>query len=493
MQLLVALLCLIVLVIYAIVGLVKKSGKMLVTLGVTLLSFIGALILSRALSGVASDLVMDVAMPKLMASVGIAEMPLQTGTLAQAFAVIVRMMVTPVLFVVLFFALLSVIGIICKIIFSIFKIKIPDAPRPFDRLCGVLVGLVCAVLCLLVVIAPVFGALGTVNTVYEAIATDEASADVLVEAEGMSVSFDSIMAIDEAPIAKQLYGFGGKAIFRYLTTTRWNGQQVVLGDEIEAVVTVLDQLSVLGKTQVTNYGEAEVAALQSAAASVDDSVLLSNIVAGVMSEASGAWKNGDTYMGIGFPGQEGQYGKIMTAFFGVFATTDPTLVAGDLGAMADVFGVLVKYEMFALLGGDTSAFTEKLTTGNVVDDLYAVLDANPRMAPVKIAIADAGMSMMLSQLGGIAGDLRAEHGELMNDMASALKASVAGQTGAINADTLRAETATAIQNAEVDVDDAVVDLVVDALVDEFTADELAALGEDEIVDRLVARFETNEQ
>lgn len=492
MQLLCGVLCLIVLLIYVIIGLTKKSGKMLVTLGVTVLSFIGSLFLARALSGVTSDLVMDAAMPKLLESMGVTEMPLQTGALAQSLAAIVRMMVTPVLFVVLFFLLLSVLGTICKIIFSIFKIKIPDAPRPFGRLCGVLIGLVCGVLCLLVVVAPVLGTIDTIGVVYDALAPETAEEDVMSETSELAVSFDSVLEIGEAPIAKQLYGFGGKAMFRYLTTTYWEDQKVVLGDEIEAVVTILDQLSVLGKAQPAAYSQKEVAALKSAAESVDDSVLLSNMIAGVMSEAAGAWKNGDTYMGIGFPGKQGQYGRIMDAFFTVFSTTDATLIASDLGIMADVFGVMVEHELFALLGGDDSAFGEKLTTSGVVNDLYAVLNANERMAPVKVAIADAGMSTMLGQLGGNADALREEHGELMNDMAGALKNAVAGQTGAINEEALRAETAAAIQNAEVEVDDAVVDLVVDALVDEFTADEIAALPEEEIVDRLIARFEANQ-
>ncbi len=492
MELLCGVVCLLVLVIYAIVGLARKSGKMLITFGVTAASFVGALLLSRALSGVGSDLVMDVAMPELMASMGVAEMPLQAGALSQSIAAIVRMVITPVLFVVLFFLLLSVIGIICKIIFSIFKVKIPDAPRPFGRLCGMLIGLVCGVLCLLVVVAPVLGTIDTVGTVYDAIATDEAGEDLLADAGDLGVNVDGIMAIGEAPIAKQLYGFGGKTMFRYLTTTYWEDQKIVLGDEIEAVVTILDQLSVLGKVQPSEYSDKEVMALKNAAASVDDTVLLSNMVAGVMSEAADTWKDGNTYMGIGFPGQTGQYGKIMTAFFTVFSTTDPATISSDLGMLADVFGVLVKHDMFALLDGEDAAFGDKLTTGGVVDDLYAVLDANSRMAPVKVAIADAGMSTMLSQLGGSASDLREEHGELMTEMASALKNSVAGQTGTINADALRAETATAIQNAEVEVEDAVVDLVVDALVDEFTAEEIAALSEDEIIDRLIARFEANE-
>ena len=492
MKLLIGAFCLLFLLIYVIIGLTKKSGKMLVTLGETLVSFIGALILSRSLSGVGSDLVMDVAIPKIMGNMGVSAASLQVGPLAESIAAIVRMVITPVLFIVLFFLLLTVIGLVCKIVFAIAKVEVPDVRRPFNRLCGVLIGLVCGVLCLLVIVAPTLGTIDTLGTVYDVLVAEEVDTSAPVVEGSVTVSVDSIMEIGEAPIAKQLYRFGGKGIFRYLTTTRWEDQKVVLGDEVKAISTIIDQLSVLGKASPAQYGEKEVAALKGAAESVDDSVLLSNMVAGVMSEASGTWKEGGSYMGISFPGQKGQYGKIMTAFFTVFSTTDRSLVSTDLGTMADVFGVLVKYDMFALLDGDGDAFANKLTMGGVVDELYAVLDANPRMAPVKVAIADAGMSVMLGSLGGDVNALREEHGELMNDMAGALKNAVAGQSGTINAEALRAETATAIQNAEVDVDDSVVDLVVDALVDEFTAEELAALSEDEIVDRLINRFGANQ-
>ena len=79
MNLLVGAACLLVILIYAIIGLIRKSEKTIVTLGVTLVSFIGALILSRVLSGVGSDLVMDVAVPKVMGNMGVSAASLQTG------------------------------------------------------------------------------------------------------------------------------------------------------------------------------------------------------------------------------------------------------------------------------------------------------------------------------------------------------------------------------------------------------------------------------
>lgn len=485
MHLIFAIACLLVLVISTVTGLTKKSGKTLEKLGITLVSFIGALIGGRALAGVGANFVMDTLLPKMMAKMGAPTVPAEASVLSESISVVVRMAIGPILFLLVFFVLRAVLSIVKKIVFKTFKIKIPDAPKGFARLCGAAFGLLCGVLTILVIVVPLFGTLDTVQAVVGE------PQETVGESGGLAEQLSETMSLNKAPIAKQIYGLGGNAMYTYLTTTKWNGEKVVLREEAVAISNALDEISVLSKSPVTEYGAEEVTALRNVASSVDDSALLSNMMAGVISEAAGTWSEGNSYLGIRFPGMTGHYGRILKAFFGVFATTDTTTVGKDLTTFADVFALLVNHDMFALLENENGQgdFASKLTDGDIVGDFYAVLDQNERMQPVKVAIADVGMNVMLGELGGYAGDLREEHGALMNDMAGALKTSVAGQSGTINKDALRADTATAITNNAVDVSDSVVDLVVDALVDEFTAEELAALSEDEIVDRMVARFE----
>ncbi len=489
MHLIFAIVCLVGLLIPTITGLVKKSGKMLGELALIVTSFVGALIGGRALSGVGANFVMNTLLPKMMGKVGISQMPAEASVLTESISVIVRMAIGPILFIILFIVLRAVLGIVKKIVFKTFKIKIPDAPKALGRLCGAAIGLVCGVLCILAIVMPLFGTLDTVQAVMD---IGEATEEVAEEPQGgMAGNLSDMVTLNEAPIAKQIYGLGGDAMFTFLTTTSWNGEKVVLREEAVAVVTAIDQISALSAKDVAEYGDEEATALRNVAGSVDDSALLSNMMAGVISEAAGTWSEGNGYLGIRFPGMTGHYGRILKAFFSVFATTDTTTVGADLTTFADVFALLVDHDMFALLDGEDGegSFASKLTNGEVVGDFYEVLDRNARMQPVKVAIADVGMNVMLGELGGSAGNLREDHGALMNDMASALKASVAGQNGTIDRDTLRADTATAITENAVNVEDSVVDLVVDALVDEFTAQELATLTEDEIVDRMVTRFE----
>lgn len=486
MHLIFAVVCLLVLVISTVTGLTKKSGKTLEKLGITVVSFIGALIGGRALAGVGANFVMDTLLPKMMAKAGVPAMPAEASVPSESISVVVRMAIGPILFLLLFLVLRAVLTIVKKIVFKTFKIKIPDAPKGLARLCGAAFGLVCGVLTILVILVPLFGTLDTVQAI-----VGEPQESVGESTDGMAAQLSETLSLNKAPIAKQIYGLGGDAMYTYLTTTNWNGEKVVLREEAVSIVNALDQISALSAKPVAEYGEEEATALRNVATSVDDSALLSNMMAGVISEAAGTWSEGNGYLGIQFPGMTGHYGRILKAFFGVFATTDTTTVGADLTTFADVFALLVKHDMFAMLGGDAGEgdFAATLTKGDIVGDFYAVLDNNARMQPVKVAIADVGMNVMLGELGGVAGDLREEHGALMNDMAAALKTSVAGQSGAIDKEALRTETATAITENAVEVEDSVVDLVVDALVDEFTADELAALTEEEIVDRMVNRFE----
>ena len=492
MHLIFAIACLVVLVLFALTGLTKKSGKMLEKLGVTVVSFVGALIGGRALAGVGANFVMDTLMPKMMAKVGIEQMPAEASVLSESISVVVRMAIGPILFLLLFFVLRAVLGLVVKIVFKSFKIKIPDAPKAYARLIGVAVGLVCGVLSILAVTIPIFGTLETVQAVVNVGEATEQTEDAAADEQGgLAGNLTETLTLNKAPIAKQIYGLGGNAAYTFLTTTKWNGEKVVLREEAVSIANAIDQIGALSAKPVSEYGEEEVTALRNVAASVDDSALLSNIMAGVISDAADTWSEGNGYLGIRFPGMEGHYGRILKAFFGVFATTDQTTVGADLTTFADVFALLVDHDMFAMLEGEDGEgdFAAKLTNGDIVGDFYEVLDANERMQPVKVAIADVGMNVMLGELGGSAGDLREEHGALMNDMAGALKASVAGQSGTIDRNALRADTATAITQNSVNVEDSVVDLVVDALVDEFTAEELATLTEDEIVDRMVTRFE----
>lgn len=490
MQLLFALVCLVLLVLFAVIGLLKKSGKMLGTLAVYAGSLFGAAILARLLSGAVTKLAMNFALPKILAAMGAEKLAGTLNVLSESASVIIRTAIAPLVFVVLFLLILLIVSIVKK--FVRVKKAIPDAPGVMARFCGLAVGMICGVLFILAFLAPLFGTLHTLDAVLNVGKTEQTEVVEEAEEKGKGARFSAVVALTDAPVARHIYGVGGETLYTYLTTAKWNGDRVVLRDEAVAITTALDQISALSAKPVSEYGEEEVAALRSVASSVDDSVLMSHILSGVISQAADAWSRGEEHLGISFPGMEGHYGRILKAFFSVFATTDADTVGADLGSFADVFDVLVRNEMFALLDDEASGednFADKLTGGDMVGELYTVLDQNARMHPVKVAIADVGMNVMLGQLGGSAGDLREEHGALMNDMAGALKTSVAGQSGTIDKDLLRADVATAITNNAVDVTDSVADLVVDALVDEFTAEELAALSEDEIVDRMVIRFE----
>ena len=119
-------------------------------------------------------------------------------------------------------------------------------------------------------------------------------------------------------------------------------------------------------------------------------------------------------------------------------------------------------------------------------EIYQILDANPRMKPVKAAIIDTGMRVMLEQLG-VSEELQENHGELMENIVNVAQDAVK-EDGTLDADVLNNGLQNALQENEIEVSDEVVQIVADGIADTFTAEELEDLTVDELVDKLIDRF-----
>lgn len=478
MSMIISALCLVGLLVFTIIGLCKRTFRALTLLVLIAITALLAGILCKPVAGAISDYAMNTLLPNLLGT-STSDL-LANEVIAEVISVLMRAAVAPLVFLILFIALYVVLSILDLILCAALRLKkkFPKLPKALDRLAGACTGLLCGVLFIWAIVTPLFG--------YLNFAGDLAGSALSSEEESTSV----IDMITEAPVAKQIYALGGESVFDSLSTVKWEGDKVSLKRDTAMMLDSIDAITSLGSGSVSDYGKDQAQALQKLADNTEESALLSFVFAEFLSDAGEAWTTGETYMGMEAPGAGGNYGRITNAFYTVFATTDKDVVASDLASFADVFDLLYKKGLFSTLDGDEGEndFATKLTENGVIDEFYEILDANPRMQPVKVAFGDTGMSVMLNELGGSAGDLKENHGVLLGDMASALKASVA-ESGEMNRDVLQAETDKALAESDVQLEESVRKLVVDSLMDEFTAEELVALDEDTIVDRMVVRFE----
>ncbi len=459
-------------------GVVRKLNKSLVRLVTLLLSFVGAFVFVRLVGKSVARYVISLIEPMLNES--IVEI-LTDPEMAQVSDVLCEMLAAPILFLVAYAVLKILSWLLYKLTVAVFHIK---GPKRCGRFGGMLVGILCGVIGLVVFVTPVQGYMTFAENVLSEIRTEEASSEEQTPTE-QEASLDMLNQMLEAPVTKQAYGFAGRHVFRLLTTVSFEEGQINLEEETNAIVKILKDATVLSESSFDQYSERETAAIKQVASDVGASKIVSTVAAFFLSDAAEAWLNGEEAFGMAKPDMGEDVQGIADAFLVVFSKASSATLSQDLVTFADVFTVLVENDVFAM-GGNTADFVQKLVSDGVVVKLYTVLDSNPRMAPIKSAIRDTGVRVMMSHLG-IAEDIRENHGEMLEDMADTLKNATA-EDGNIDEEALSAGIHDVMSSHDIEVSEEASQLIAEAATEYLTAEEIRTLPIAELADKLAERF-----
>ena len=479
MQMILSLICLAILAFGVVYGFVRRSNRTVFRLITLLLSAVGALFLAKVAMRYAGDSIIGLVKNYLQGYEGIATFLTENPDFTNAIFNVLQMLLAPLLFLIFYLALKLLTLILYKIICFIFRIK---GPRFFGRLLGAGVGLACGFVGVLVLVVPVCGYTALVGDTLEQLYPGEGQSKTVMQIK-------EICKLDEAPIAGTVYNVLGDVLFTQLTTAEFGGESVQLQNEIGTILSVVSNAKVLGQNSIENYGTKEADAVDGMAEGIGSSALLSHVGSLLLGEVSNAWLEGDAFFGVSRPQADANANGLLNAFLTVFSTSDAENIDEDLGTFADMFDLLVKHGMFALLSdsAEEDALAKRLVEPGVLEEFYATLDKNPRMLPVKAAIADIGVRMLMQQLGGSPEELKEQYGDLLSDVAGSIK-SLTDENGNIDTVALKGELSGVLATHEITVDDAAVQLVADGFAEAFTPEELSSMTTDQMVDRLVERF-----
>ncbi len=479
MSLALTLICALILLFGAFVGFIRRPRNTIVRLVTLLLAAIGAFFgakpLAKMLGGVLTDNLSDT----LGSSGELVNSLLGSEAFADSVELVVQMLLAPIAFLLLYIVLKVLTLILYKIICVMLGKR--EKSGCLMRVVGALIGALCGLIGVIVLITPVCGYLTLADTMLGAVMSEEDRA-------AMPAETAEIFDLADAPLAGGLYDLVGDKLFAELTSAKWNGEKISLMSEVQGVLNFVDHIRTLGDTGVDQYGETQLEAMNALAEDVDNSYLLSHLGAGMLSGASNAWLESGEFMGMTRPQMGENVDGLLGGFLTVFSTATAENIGEDLDCFADVFGLFVNHDLFAKLGegSDIGGFVTTLVSGGAVSELYDVLDAHPRMKPVKDAIADTGMRVMMQSLG-LPEDLRESHGALLEDMSAVIKLA-ADENGNIDKNKLQAELGTTLQAHNVQVSDEATQLIADGFIGEFTPEEVTTLSQDEMVDRLAVRF-----
>ena len=454
-------------------GFVRKLKKTVIRLVTLLLSFGGAFIFVKIMGKSIGRYALSLLVPMLGESVSDI---LSRPEMAAAADALCEMVAAPILFVLSYFVLKIITWVPFAFICLLFGVK---GPKCCGRLSGALVGALCGMIGVVVFVTPVFGYITVANSVVEQLSaqTQEQAPNVLEQ-------------MMETPVAKESYQYVGRHAFRLLTTVDFEGKKVNLQEETNAVVNIWKDASTLMGASFKEYGTEETQAIKHMVSSVGESKIVSGVVAHFLSDAAQSWLDGEQALGMSKPNMGEDVQGIADAFLTVFVDTNSETLVTDLGTFADSFAVLVEGNVFTM-GTDSADFVNKLVSGGVVSKLYAVLDANPRMDPVKTAIRDAGVRVMMDSLG-LPADLRTTHSDMLEDMADTLK-NVTTADGRIDQAALTSSIQNVMNGYEVNVSAEASQLIAEAIVETLTPEEILSMTPAQIADKMAERFAASGQ
>ena len=482
MQYVILLVTLLILVANVLFGIKRGLFRTLLRLGTVLLAFVAAFFGAKILSSMAASMLMPV-MKGLFSSNGdLSDFLTQNPEVVESVGALLQMFVTPLLFLVCYILLKFATWFLYFALRVVFRVK--KGKGIGKRLVGGgAVGLLVGAVGVVVFITPVMGY------------TDLLSRTT-TEAPGIAAAFDLteynekyLAPAAETSVASPLYNAIGNKLFGALTSAKLGDVDTALEKEWFSVINVINEASKLGKKPVAEFAEAESEAAHAMAAGVGESQILSNLGGSAVKGVAGAWLEGGTFMGIGKPatGDE-SVDLILNGFLTVLATTSPAQISDDLECFADLFDLFIKHSVFSKIGeGDnTDALVTQLATSGFLDDARRLLTENQRMEPVVTAISDAGMRLLVRELGDPATYLE-EHKELLDGMSGKLK-EAAGEDGKIDTATLATGIQEELAKQNVTVPDAATEIIAEGIADEFAGEDLSTLTVDEITNRLIERF-----
>lgn len=481
MKLLMTAVCLVLLGLGAFFGLIRRSNRSLVRLATLLLSVAGAFFIARVAVGNAAAYALEYAKANWINDPEILSYIEQNPALVDALIAFARMLIAPIIFFVSYLALRTVSFVVYKLICFIFRVKGPRL-LGLGRLAGAGVGLLCGFIGVLVLVVPVCG--------YSALASDIVDQLEIAEDHPVAAYTHTIASVGEAPVASLAFRVGGEKLFEGLTTVELGEGEAMLREEANAILALIDHAGVLSEVPIESYGTAQSEAVMLMADDVGNSFMVSHIGSGLLATVSNRWLANDSFLGIERPAMGENADIIVNAMLGVLSTSNADNIDDDLRSVAEVFGLMVECEIFPLLvdGGDPDALAAKLATHGVLEGLYEVLEHNPRMLPLKQAFAELGIRILMDELG-LPDNLKDSHGELLSDVGDALVNAVDAENN-INVDVLKTEVADVMEKHGIGLDDSAVKLVSESIAQEFTGEELKALSDAEIVDRLANYLHT---
>lgn len=316
---------------------------------------------------------------------------------------IVSVIILPLLFVVIYFTVATIMKIPKLIIEFVFIHKTRKWSLKF---LGGGIGAISAVVALAVLIMPILGYVDYANETFtmlkeEIEISEEADTSVVPmestpnegteESEKQNIT-DIVLSytqpINDNFIVKLINNVGGRALFNSLSTINVDDTKVSLKNETECGIKIYGEISNF-KAPIKEYGQEQIDALERIEQIVDEAEFTPALIANTLSFVANEWDNGRAVFGmekpyIGTELQEAIDGTIHT----LASMTEETFKE-DFETISEICKVFIENGAVSLIGNeDKSQIMVVVKDTDILADFLVALHKNERFKGVIPALAN---------------------------------------------------------------------------------------------------------
>lgn len=308
------------------------------------------------------------------------------------------LLIIPILMVVIFLLLNLIFKIVYLIIYKCFKIK--KAQNNNQRLGGVLLGAVEAIIWIMIIVLPISGIITLVDNAYETVLE---SVEGTEDEEEIYATYEEIfMPFTENPAHTFLTSLGSKEISSAISTVEINGRKTDLAKEMHGILRVaLVDIKGLDGADFGALNDENKAAINSIIDALDNSPYISNIVVALLNAA------GSTGELIPEDGLDSNIQPVVDEIMLFLSTITTDTLTTDLSTVRDFYFDLSDSGLIkAITDGDDilQVLKEDRKSGkNTINKIVATLNSNPRTTGLKSSLVTVMLRSMTSGSGTAGG------------------------------------------------------------------------------------------
>ncbi len=385
-------------------GMIRGFGRSFLRIITVFAAFLGSAYICRALVADTDRILHSGYLTRLLNRFGVTILARIEAALPDVFSVIFSLplaILAPILFVVLFFLLSSLLMLIYGILAAFIFPKRRRVWSPVSNLFGAIVGVAQGAVIALVLMVPVVGLVEVAGDAIDVVAKEQSKYEsgIVTRIKGYRGKLDEAEKSLVFAYAKRL---GAERISDSLTTFSYKDEfgktvTVTVKDELVSIAGMYAHAMPLIGTDIEKYGDDQVAAVERLAGDFGKSKLLTQIIANLVAGACTEWKDGDKYLGMEPLIQgDGEVGNFLEVFYDSFDDSTSATIASDFETIADIFRLFVAHNVFASLD-DTDILQVLFTDPTLLEELFDIMDTNPRTHALHTALIDLSVKAFCSE------------------------------------------------------------------------------------------------